>query len=345
VPRASSSAQRAARALDPAQRAARALRAATRRSTLARTQTRHVAALLGVEVAHVLVETSGDRRGDVPVWELGGQGAFVVEVQAAVLDGRADFAVHSAKDLRSTPTEGLVIAAVPEREDPRDALVGATLDGLPVGARVGTGSVRRRAQLAWLRSDLTFGGLRGNIETRLGRAGDFDAIVVALAALRRLGRTAAVAQELDPSLMLPQVAQGALAVECRADDHELRTLLASIEHGPSRRAVDAERAFLAELGGGCDLPVGAFATVDDRGTVRLDALIASGDGRVLLRDSAEGDDPAAVGRELGRTLLDDAGGAQLLDESAPVVTNGSGRVRGRQDDAEPDRNGVAGTGL
>ena len=300
---------------------ARALRAATRRSTLARTQTDHVAALLGVDVEHVLVETSGDRRTDVPVWEIGGQGAFVVEVQSAVLDGRADFAVHSAKDLRSVPTDGLVIAAVPQREDPRDALVGASLHTLPVGARVGTGSVRRRAQLSWLRSDLTFGSLRGNIETRLRKADDFDAIVVALAALRRLGLTSAVTQELAPSLMLPQVGQGALAVECRVDDDELRSLLASIEHGPSRRAVDAERAFLAELGGGCDLPVGALATVDGGGTLHLDALMASGDGRILLRDSVSGDDPAALGGGLGRTLLDHAGGAHILEDVVPAVAS------------------------
>jgi hydroxymethylbilane synthase len=297
----------------------RALRAATRRSTLARTQTDHVAALLGVDIDFVLVETTADRRPEIPLWELGGQGAFVTEVQAAVLDDRADIAVHSAKDLRSTPTDGLVIAAVPEREDPRDALVGSTLDTLPVGGRVGTGSVRRRAQLSWLRPDLTFGGLRGNIETRLAAAGRFDAIVVAYAALRRLGRTAAVAEVLDPSVMLPQVAQGALAVECRVGDERVRSLLAPIEHWPTRRAVDAERAFLAELGGGCDRPVGAFATVDDDGRVHLDALVASGDGRILFRDRADGDDPGAVGRDLGRALLERAGAAQILDDAAPTV--------------------------
>jgi len=291
----------------------RALRAATRRSTLARTQTDHVASLAGVEVTAVLVETSADRRPETPIWELGGQGAFVTEVQAAVLEGRADFAVHSAKDLRSTPTDGLVIAAVPEREDPRDALVGSRLDDLVVGGRVGTGSVRR------LRPDLTFGGLRGNIETRLDAAEQFEAIVVAFAALRRLGRTAAAAEVLDPGVMLPQVAQGALAVECRVDDEEVRALLAGIEHEPSRLAVDAERAFLAALGGGCDRPVGAFATVDDDARVHLDGLVASGDGRILFRDQAEGDDPPAVGQGLGRALLDRCGAAQVLDEAAPTV--------------------------
>ncbi|MDQ6796757.1 MAG: hydroxymethylbilane synthase [Actinomycetota bacterium] len=297
----------------------RALRAATRRSTLARTQTGHVAALVGLEVTPVLVETSADRRPETPIWELGGQGAFVTEVQTAVLDGRADFAVHSAKDLRSTPTDGLVLAAVPERDDPRDALVGSTLDNLAVGGRVGTGSVRRRAQLSWLRPDLTFGGLRGNIETRLDAAEQFEAIVVAFAALRRLGRTAAVTEVLDPAVMLPQVAQGALAVECRADDDEVLALLAGIEHVPTRRAVDAERSFLAELGGGCDRPVGAYATIDHDGRVHLEGLVASGDGRILFRDRADGDDPAAVGQGLGRALLDRCGAAQVLDEAAPTV--------------------------
>src|SRR5207244_454712 len=181
-------------------------------------------------------------------------------VQAAVLDGRADVAVHSAKDLPPGSADGLVIAAIPERDDSRDALVGSTLEGLPVGARVGTGSVRRRAQLAGLRPDLTFASLRGNIDTRLAKADAFGAIVMAAAALERLGRRPAVAEVLDPSVLLPQVAQGALAVECREDDGETRAALAAIEHEPSRRAVDAERAFLAELGGGCDLPVGAYAT-------------------------------------------------------------------------------------
>ncbi|HYX44742.1 MAG TPA: hydroxymethylbilane synthase, partial [Acidimicrobiales bacterium] len=239
------------------------VRAATRKSKLARIQTEIVAALLGVDVEPVAVETSADRRPDTPVWELGERGAFVKEVQAAVLDGRADIAVHSAKDLPSTTPPGLVIGAVPEREDARDALVGSPLEQIPVGGRVGTGSVRRRAQLSWLRSDLTFGDLRGNIETRLDKADEHDAIVVAYAALRRLGRLAAVAEVLDVTVLLPQVGQGALAVECRADDERVRELLAGIEHWPSRLAVDAERAWLAEMGGGCDRPVAAYATVGE----------------------------------------------------------------------------------
>lgn len=305
------------------------LRAATRGSALARRQTDEVAELLaplGVGLEPIVVQTAGDRRGDVPIWEVGGQGVFVKEVQAAVIDGAADIAVHSAKDLPSSPAAapaGLVIAAVPRRADPRDALVGSTLEALRVGARVGTGSVRRRAQLAGLRPDLTFGSLRGNIDTRLAKAAGFDAIVVAAAALARLDRLDAVAELLDPELVVPQVAQGALAVECRAEDASTRALLDAIDHRPSRLAVEAERAWLAELGGGCDLPVGAHATlVDGTRGLRLTAVLASLDGRVVVRVEdrtavgglADIDAARALGRRLARHLLDRAGGRRLLED-------------------------------
>jgi hydroxymethylbilane synthase len=245
---------------------------------------------------------------------MGGQGVFVKEVQIAVLEGRADIAVHSAKDLPSTPTAGLTIAAVPERGDPRDALVGGTLERLPVGARIATGSVRRRAQLAYHRPDLTFAGLRGNIETRLRKAADFDAIVVAAAALQRLGRSEVIAELLDPATVVPQVAQGALAVECRTDDLATRRALEAIEHAPSRLAVDTERAWLREIGSGCDLPVGAHATVDDDVAITLTAVLGTLDGRMLLRVRGRGDDPQALGSSLARELLDAAGGRALLSE-------------------------------
>ena len=291
------------------------LRAATRGSRLARRQTDIVAALLApdVEVEPVVVSTVGDRRQDVPLHEIGGQGVFVKEVQAAVLDGRADIAVHSAKDLPAVQAEGLVIAAVPERADARDALVGATLDSLPAGARIGTGAVRRRAQLAAIRPDLTFGELRGNIDTRLAKADGFDAIVVALAALDRLGLSDRATAALDPASLVPQVGQGALAVECRADDRATRDVLAAIEHRPSRLAVDAERAFLAGIGGGCELPVAAHATVTGD-TIELRAMLATFDGRRVLRASQTGDDPAELGRALADHLLHTAGGAELLAE-------------------------------
>jgi hydroxymethylbilane synthase len=288
------------------------LRAATRGSRLARAQTDLVAEMLGIEVQTVVVDTQGDQRTDVPIWELGGRGVFVKEVQAAVLDGRADFAVHSAKDLPSSTPDGLTLATVPRRADARDALVGRRFDALPPGARIGTGSVRRRAQLAWLRPDLTFGGLRGNIDTRLSKAGGFAAIVVAAAALDRLGLMSEVAEVLPTGVLIPQVGQGALAVECRAGDDDTLAALAAIEHGPSRRAVDAERAWLAEVGGGCDLPVGAHATVDAGGRITLTAMVGTPDGRVMLRDTDAGDDPTELGRRLARHLLDDAGGSSLL---------------------------------
>lgn len=287
------------------------IRIATRGSALARWQAEHVAALLGGDVELVVVSTTGDRRRDVPIHAIGGQGVFTKEVQDAVLDGRADVAVHSAKDLPSTTADGLLLASVPERADPRDALVGSTLDDLPTGATVATGSVRRRAQLAHARPDLAFVDLRGNMDTRLAQAANHGAVVVALAALIRLGLGGEVAEVLDTELMLPQVAQGALAIECRADDERSRARLAAIEHGPSRRAVDAERAFLAAIGSGCDLPVGALAAiVGDE--VRLTALLASLDGHVVLREHGSGTDPVAVGAATADRLLHESGGATLL---------------------------------
>jgi hydroxymethylbilane synthase len=195
-------------------------------------------------------------------------------------------------------------------------LVGSTLEGLPVGARVGTGSVRRRAQLAWARPDLTFGGLRGNIDTRLAKASDFDAIVMAAAALRRLERTFVIDELLDTSIVLPQVGQGALAVECRADDMRVREALARIDHAPSRTAVEAERAYLREIGEGCELPVGALAAIGAGGRITLTGMIASLDGHVLLRHAETADDALSVGRSVARHLLDEGGASALLASDA-----------------------------
>lgn len=305
--------------------AGRVIKAATRRSELAQVQARLVGGLLrqthvGVRLEAVGVETSGDQNPEVSISEVGDTGVFVKEVQAAVLDGRADIAVHSAKDLPSGPTPGLVIAAVPPRDDPRDALVGSALDNIPTGGRVGTGSVRRRAQLAWLRSDLTFGNLRGNMQTRLDKAPDFDAIVVAAAALRRLGRSSAMTEILTVDRLVPQAAQGALAIECRAGDEETITLLQEIQDERSRRAVDAERAYLHELGGGCNLPVGAHAVAQRDGGIRLMAYLGTADGRITLRHSDDGDDPVELGRRVARYLLDEAGGAMVLAEVSPSLS-------------------------
>jgi len=292
------------------------LRVATRGSELARAQTDAVIARLGVDAEIVLVSTTGDQRTDAPIHTLGGTGVFVKEVQEAVLAGDADIAVHSAKDLPSLCAPGLVIGAVPERGDVRDALVGSTLAELPAGARVGTGAVRRRAQLAAARPDLEFGELRGNIGTRLEKAAGFDAVVVAAVALERLGLAARIAERLDPTVMLPQVGQGAIAVECRADDDRVRALLAAADDADAHTAVATERAFLAQLGGGCNLPCGALAGVVDDG-VEITVLLASLDGRTVLRARASGADPAAVGVEAARRLLDEHGGRSLLEDVTP----------------------------
>jgi len=289
------------------------LRVATRGSELARWQAERVATLLGGDVELVIVSTTGDARRDVPIHAMGGTGVFVKEVQHAVLDGRADVAVHSAKDLPASPGEGgIVLVAVPERADPRDALVGGRLDALVPGARVATGSVRRRAQLAALRPDLTFAELRGNIATRLERAAGFDAIVMAVAALERLGRRDRADEVLDPKVMLPQVGQGALAVECRTDDEQTRERLAAIDDTRAHAAVGAERAFLSRLGGGCDLPCAAHATIEG-GEIVVDALLASLDGRVVLRGHGRSASPVAAGEAAADDVLDH-GGLALLDE-------------------------------
>ena len=295
------------------------IRIATRASALARWQAERVGTLLGRDVELVWITTTGDRDQTSDLHAIGGQGVFTKEVQLAVLEGRADVAVHSAKDLPTATPDGLVLATVPERADPRDALVGGTLAELVSGARIGTGSVRRRAQLASLRPDLTFGPLRGNIETRLRKREElgYGAVVVAYAALERLGLAAHASEVLEPITMLPQVAQGALAAECRVDDARTLARLRAIDDPAAHRAVDAERAFLAELGGGCELPVGALAEVDGRaGTIFLDALLASLDGHMVLRTRVAGDDPNDVGITAALDLLDKKGGRSLLEDVA-----------------------------
>jgi hydroxymethylbilane synthase len=290
------------------------VRIATRGSALARWQAERVGARLDGPVEYVVVSTTGDRDQQSDLHAIGGQGVFTKEVQQAVLDGTADLAVHSAKDLPAQTPPGLVLAAVPERGDARDALVGTRLDSLPTGAHVGTGSVRRRAQLAAARPDLTFGPLRGNIETRLRKRAElgYDAVVVAYAALERLGLADEASDILDPSVLLPQVGQGALAVECRADDKKLRAELRRVDDAIAFRAVMSERAFLAALGGGCDLPCGALARLDGESIV-LDALLARLDGHVVLRTRVAGTDPVDVGETAARDLLDGKGGRVLLE--------------------------------
>lgn len=292
------------------------IRVATRGSALALWQAERVAQRLGGEVELVVVSTRGDRDRTSAIHAIGGIGVFVKEVQDAVLRGDADLAVHSAKDLPAETTEGLVLAAVPERADVRDALVGARLGDIPPGGVVGTGAVRRRAQLAAVRPDLNFAELRGNVPTRVERAANFDAVVVALAALERLDLTGPVAEVLTLEVMLPMVGQGALAVEHRVDDPRVQAAVVAIDDTDAHRALVAERAFLRALGGGCSMPCAAYATVGSTGELRIDALLATVDGTTVLRADATGDDPEATGATVARRILDDLGGRALLEVSA-----------------------------
>jgi hydroxymethylbilane synthase len=294
--------------------ATRTLRVGTRGSALARTQTGVVAAALGVPVEIVPIVTEGDRSA-AAITQLGGTGVFVPALRTALLAERIDLAVHSYKDLPTAAAEGITVAAVPRREDPRDALVardGLTLGELPSGSRIGTGSPRRAAQLRALGLGLEVVPVRGNVDTRLGRvgAGDLDAVVLALAGLRRLGRADEVSEILDPIQLLPAPAQGALAVECRADDSDALALLAGLDHPDSRAAVVAERALLAALEAGCTAPVGALAEVaegDDGPEVFLRGSVTALDGSDAVRLSATGltTDAEGVGRRLAAELLAD----------------------------------------
>lgn len=274
------------------------VRIATRSSAQARAQSEHVGSLLetahsGLSVEYVYVDTQGDLNATTPLHQMGGQGIFVKEVQRAVLDGRADIAVHSAKDLPSQPADGLVIGAIGERRTPNDALVGARLDELAQGATIATGSVRRRAQLLQLRPDLNFIDLRGNIQTRLSKIPPGGAIVMAVAAMEILGITDQIAEQLPLDVAIPMVGQGSVAVECRSEDDATRELLAAIDHPQSRRAVEAERSFLFVLGAGCSLPVGAHLSTDgvfrafmadDAGTscVQLESFIGDSDDHLVI---------------------------------------------------------------
>lgn len=291
------------------------LRLATRGSPLALAQATSVAAHLGaVGIASelVIVETEGDRRRDVDLVELAGRGVFTKEVQAAVLDGRADVAVHSAKDLPAVTPTGLVLASVPERHDAADALVGKPLRVLGPGATVATGAPRRRALLLAERPDLQIVPLRGNIATRLEAVGTdgIEAVVVAVAALERLGLGGRVAERLDPARFVPQVGQGAIALEC-AVGSDVFDRLAEIDDAAAHRALRCERGFLAALGAGCDLPGGAHATCDGD-AVTLRAVLMTDDGSTVVRGIDVDSDPERAGRALASRLrreLDGAAGA------------------------------------
>ena len=288
---------------------------ATRSSPLARWQAEAVASRLksqGIEVEFLLVATEGDKDRTRQIQDMAGEGVFVKEVQIAVLEGRADIAVHSAKDLRSRPTRGLNLVGFLERGDPRDALIGNQLDRIPEGGVIATGSARRRVQLVNLRPDLKFVGLRGNIKTRIeiAQGTDVDAVVVAKAALDRLGISDLADQVFESDQMVPQVGQGAIAIECRDDNRETIGLISSIVDELTGTCVMAERSYLAELGGGCELPVGAYAyKVGD--SLCLETVLASLDGSTVLRTEHQGEDPITLGAQTAQELLA-SGGYNLL---------------------------------
>src|ERR1035437_4911224 len=287
---------------------------ASRGSQLALWQGRWVAAPLsaaGPECRIEIIKTTGDKIADVPLAKVGTKGLFTKEIEEALLDGRADLAVHSLKDLPTELPEGLVLAAVPEREDPRDAVVGKKLADLQPGTKVGTSSLRRAAQLLKLRPDLQVESIRGNLDTRLRKLdeGQYDAILLAAAGLKRLGWGDRIAEILEPEQMCPAVGQGALAIETRAGFEAV----AMLDHPDTHTAILAERAVLRALGGGCQVPIGAYATLwEGAGLIHLRAIVAAPDGSQVIRTAFEG--PTAEAAELGAEVA-----AELLSRGARQI--------------------------
>jgi hydroxymethylbilane synthase len=285
----------------------------SRGSQLALWQARHVAARLeelGEQTRIEIIKTTGDKITDVPLAQVGGKGLFTKEIEEALLAGSIDLAVHSLKDMPAALPQGLTLAAFPEREDPRDALIGRKLAELRSGDKVGTSSLRRAAQLHALGLGLAIEMLRGNVDTRLRKLdeGQYDAIVLAAAGLRRLGWENRITELLDPAVMCPAAGQGALALETRGDGAALE-IARKLDHAETRAAVTAERALLAVLEGGCQVPIGAHAHLEGS-SIHLRAIVASPDGQRVIRDSLCGEDAIALGHELGRRLL--AAGARNI---------------------------------
>jgi hydroxymethylbilane synthase len=300
------------------------LRIATRKSQLALWQAEHVAGLLreahpGLAIELVPLLTQGDRIQDRSLAAIGGKGLFIKELEVAIEDLRADIAVHSMKDVPAELPGGLIIAAVLKRADPRDALITtsgvARLEDLPRAARVGTSSLRRQAQLCALRPDLRIEALRGNVDTRLRKldSGGMDGIVLACAGLIRLGLESRITARLDPKVCLPAVTQGVIGIECRSNDSRTLGLLRPLEDPATRKVMETERAFAARLGGSCQSPIAAYATLN-ADQIRIDGLVAEPDGSRLLRDSLAGsaENPAALGRQLAERMLA-AGAGPLLE--------------------------------
>ena len=321
--------------VSPGTGAPRHVRVGTRRSLLATTQSGHVAEMvrgLGLTTELVEITTDGDRSqaSGVPLTGSSSTGVFVSALRDALLAGEVDLAVHSLKDLPTYPCEGVTLVVVPPREDPRDVVVardGLTLGELPVGSRVGTGSPRRAAQLHALGLGLEVVGIRGNVDTRIRtvRDGQLDAVVLARAGLARIDRLTEATEVLDPLQMLPAPGQGALAVECRSDDAALVAALAVLDDPRTRAAVDAERAVLATLEGGCSAPIGALAEVvegEDEEELWVRAIALSPDGALSVRMSATGSpaDAHGVGARLGEEMLAD--GAGQLGQPGPAIDSG-----------------------
>ena len=289
----------------------------SRGSQLALWQARHIAARLaelGAETRLEIIKTTGDKILDVPLAKVGGKGLFTKEIEEALLAKTIDLAVHSLKDVPAELPEGLTLSAIPEREDPRDALVGTTLAELKNGAKIGTSSLRRSAQLYALGRGFVTETLRGNVDTRLRKLdeGQYDAIVLAAAGLRRLGWADRIREMIPEETMCPAVGQGALAIETRDDGGEAQHLVRKLDDAASRAAVTAERALLATLGGCCQVPIGGHARVED-GTIHLRAIVASPDGSRIIRGQRTGTDAMTIGNALGEELLA-KGAREILKE-------------------------------
>jgi len=294
------------------------LRIGSRGSQLALWQANHISALLracGHEVEIEIIHTTGDKITDVALAKVGTKGMFTKEIEEALAAGRVDLAVHSLKDLPTELPDGFEIAAITERQDPRDAFCSrhyASFQELPRGARVGTSSLRRQAQLKAIRRDLDIHPLRGNVDTRLRKLeqGDYAAVILAAAGLKRLGKTELIKQIIPAEIMCPAAGQGALGIEIREGDAKTCELLSFLNDPNARAATTCERALLHRLGGGCQVPIGAFAEVKNS-KLHLESIVADPDGSRLLRDSRDGDDPEKLGNEAGASLLARGGDAIL----------------------------------
>jgi hydroxymethylbilane synthase len=300
------------------------LRIATRKSPLALWQAEHVRSRLmelhaGLQVELLTMSTQGDRILDSPLAKIGGKGLFVKELEQGMLEDRADIAVHSMKDVPAGLPEGLCIGAILEREDPQDAFVSnefPSVDALPDAARVGTSSLRRQCQLRARRPDLRILDLRGNVGTRLGKldAGDYDAIVLACAGLKRLGMAARITSAMAPELMLPAIAQGVIGIECRCDDEWVKALIAPLNHEETLQRTTAERAMNATLAGGCQAPVAGYSVINAN-AIELRGLVGRADGSEIIHGDISG--PVQQAAALGKQLADDLlsrGARPILDE-------------------------------